>query len=484
MANKTISDLPEKTTANNTDYMIIENSSETNKISKANLLKDIGDLSSLSTTNKTNLVQAINELYNLIKNSGGSSGGGDNGNNGEVVDNPIPTRNYTKSANVNPNMEQQSILAKCNEGDIKVNFETGTYTLSGLGSFAISGNQVMLEGNGSTIELNNKAELIALGENIHINNFKIKPGSSATGQWGTACVKPRNDGFILSNCVLEGVSWLYGVYIGSIGNGYIDNLYGGYDHVNDCIIYNNKFSNFSYTIFKNASNIDGEQVPCNNFKCCYNTITDVINGDAIEMNIGRDEGYYIYNNIIRNVDANGVANAGIGIGIAGGMYEDAAAKNSSRLTRKCYIYKNTIDNCNLSGVHFEACCDIEIHDNKISNSSPIGIEVYGSYNCKMYMNEIINCSIGILDSCGVYNGKYIIGSSTDNVINNNIITSSAEIGAFCVIIGEGCTSSVTNNTISDCGTGIKYQETPNPNINGNNITNCTKKTEINGVITQ
>ena len=100
------------------------------------------------------------------------------------------------------------------------------------------------------------------------------------------------------------------------------------------------------------------------------------------------------------------------------------------------------------------------------------------------MNEIINCSIGILDSCGVYNGKYIIGSSTDNVINNNIITSSAEIGAFCVIIGEGCTSSVTNNTISDCGTGIKYQETPNPNISGNNITNCTKKTEINGVITQ
>ena len=36
MANKTISDLPEKTTASNTDYMIIENSSETNKISKAN----------------------------------------------------------------------------------------------------------------------------------------------------------------------------------------------------------------------------------------------------------------------------------------------------------------------------------------------------------------------------------------------------------------------------------------------------------------
>lgn len=48
MANKTISQLPEITTANNDDVLIIENSTSTNKITKANLLKDLsgGSISS------------------------------------------------------------------------------------------------------------------------------------------------------------------------------------------------------------------------------------------------------------------------------------------------------------------------------------------------------------------------------------------------------------------------------------------------------
>lgn len=90
MANKTISDLNELTTVSNSDVLLVETTTETSKVTKENLLKEINtqlnnksdtththsnyqtkEDSALITTNKT-IVGAINELFNMILGHHGS----------------------------------------------------------------------------------------------------------------------------------------------------------------------------------------------------------------------------------------------------------------------------------------------------------------------------------------------------------------------------------------------------------------------------
>ena len=90
MANKTISDLNELTTVSNSDVLLVETTTETSKVTKENLLKEINtqlnnksdtththsnyqtkEDSALTTINKT-IVGAINELFDMILGSNGS----------------------------------------------------------------------------------------------------------------------------------------------------------------------------------------------------------------------------------------------------------------------------------------------------------------------------------------------------------------------------------------------------------------------------
>ena len=90
MANKTISDLNELTTVSNSDVLLVETTTETSKVTKENLLKEINtqlnnksdtththsnyqtkEDSALTTINKT-IVGAINELFDMILGSHGS----------------------------------------------------------------------------------------------------------------------------------------------------------------------------------------------------------------------------------------------------------------------------------------------------------------------------------------------------------------------------------------------------------------------------
>lgn len=62
MATIKISEMPSATTFEDDDYAMIVQSNNNKKITKANMLSDVGDKTNLTTTNKTNLVSAINEV--------------------------------------------------------------------------------------------------------------------------------------------------------------------------------------------------------------------------------------------------------------------------------------------------------------------------------------------------------------------------------------------------------------------------------------
>lgn len=69
MANIKVSEMTEATSFDDGDYTMIVQANQNKKISKENMLLEVGKLSNLETTNKSNIVNSINEVNNIATNN-------------------------------------------------------------------------------------------------------------------------------------------------------------------------------------------------------------------------------------------------------------------------------------------------------------------------------------------------------------------------------------------------------------------------------
>lgn len=69
MANIKVSEMTEATSFDDGDYTMIVQGNQNKKISKENMLLEVGELSNLETTNKSNIVNSINEVNNIATNN-------------------------------------------------------------------------------------------------------------------------------------------------------------------------------------------------------------------------------------------------------------------------------------------------------------------------------------------------------------------------------------------------------------------------------
>ena len=69
MANIKVSEMTEATSFDDGDYTMIVQANQNKKISKENMLLEVGELSNLETTNKSNIVNSINEVNSIATNN-------------------------------------------------------------------------------------------------------------------------------------------------------------------------------------------------------------------------------------------------------------------------------------------------------------------------------------------------------------------------------------------------------------------------------
>ena len=74
MANIKVSELAEATSFDNGDYTMIIQGNQNKKISKENMLANVGDISDLETTDKSNVVNSINSLIPIVLFDGETTG--------------------------------------------------------------------------------------------------------------------------------------------------------------------------------------------------------------------------------------------------------------------------------------------------------------------------------------------------------------------------------------------------------------------------
>ena len=199
------------------------------------------------------------------------------------------------------------------------------------------------------------------------------------------------------------------------------------------------------------------------FHLIGNTFRSLSDGDAIEWNVGDDDrGMLIAHNIIDGVTRGTTANAGIGIGIAGGSYGGSIDAQ----TRQFAITGNVITGVN-EGIHVEACNRFSIFGNHISGGTATaeltgaGVQVYGSTRFTVRGNTIIDCAKG---AAVQYGGSY---SHSDKYViaGNDTIGCAVGIRAWCE--GTGYAAKVVSNTMTDCPVGMELRGLGTYQVAGN-----------------
>jgi len=69
MANIKVSEMTEATSFDDGDYTMIVQANQNKKISKENMMSEVGELANLETTNKSNIVNSINEVNSIATNN-------------------------------------------------------------------------------------------------------------------------------------------------------------------------------------------------------------------------------------------------------------------------------------------------------------------------------------------------------------------------------------------------------------------------------
>lgn len=200
-----------------------------------------------------------------------------------------------------------------------------------------------------------------------------------------------------------------------------------------------------------------------------NTFTNVRRGDAIELNVGGETGTVVSDNIISGVYQDGVTNAGLGIGIAGG--ESYNATTSEITATNATITGNTLTGVEYEAIHLEKTKNCSVTNNHVtmvtSGTNGVGIVCYGVRNSTVSGNTVSNANIGIWDGLGVENSTYV-GASDANVYANNTVSDST-IGINSNTAGEATTITINNNTITGCAAGIEHSGAASVAIKDNTV---------------
>lgn len=195
-------------------------------------------------------------------------------------------------------------------------------------------------------------------------------------------------------------------------------------------ITNNRIKGSQYGVLRNPNST----FACFDVLISNNTIEDVT-GDGIEWNVAPyDRRIAISNNIVKNVNG-GIANSGIGIGVAGSAYTNT--NDLANYVQNVSITDNQITGAR-QGIHTEAVAKCKISGNTISDitssygSSSIVVRAiicYAPVETQVSDNYIFDCDSGVTLDFGVVSATYT-GSPFNCIVENNMLSNAGGIGVY------------------------------------------------------
>jgi hypothetical protein len=343
-----------------------------------------------------------------------------------------------------------SLLAYCNTNKIKAVLPNGTVITSVID--------------------------IPVGVNVELQGQIIFSGSGTLRANGSNYI---SGGSILNSAGNYQGLMLYGgnitvnniSFTGSAGRFGISGLYTDRNGHNVEIV-NCKFDTVQYGIlFQGAPGFG-----YNNLRIHGNTVTNVILGDGIEINIGDSNGVEIYNNTVDGVTAQG--SAGIGIGVAGkGPYSLTTVYTMKNVS----IHDNIVRNVDVAyavgnaAIHVECVEGAKVYNNKIYTSCK-AFESFGSHSVEAYDNYVLDCRDGMEHAVGFTSGAFVMASK-NNVMRDNTVENTTMIansyGIRNVCEGDGITTRTKQNVVKNVATGIKIQGASNQFMESNDVYGCT-----------
>lgn len=309
---------------------------------------------------------------------------------------------------------------------------------------------VTLMSHGATLKPPHGAKYLVAtgGPGTHLRNLTFNTATDSGLSGGEATVLVRHDDARVTDCSISGSGFRWGIALA--GTSIVRNT-----HIARC-----NFTNTSYGVVKNGT-------PTENLAVLDCSFTDIRRGDAIELNTGGDNNAIIAGNRINGVRADGLVNAGIGIGVAGsGGYGQPADGMSSNVT----VTNNVIVGVENEAIHFEVMRRSMITSNTIVGgaSTGRGISSYGSVEITIAQNEVSVCAqYGILDCLGSAGSSYI-RSTTGTIISSNLL-SYCQVGIKSIVAGDGTTCTCTHNVIKACSTGVSHEGSASVSIIGNTV---------------
>ncbi|OUE30914.1 putative colanic acid biosynthesis protein [Clavibacter michiganensis] len=329
------------------------------------------------------------------------------------------------------------------------------------------GADTILEGSGARILLTRKGSLI-LGARTKVRDVVFVNQGLTDFVGGERCVTIQAAGVEVTGCTFGGQGYRMGVVI-EITNAAGASVAGSCD---DVLIERNRFENTGFGILKQGGPTTA-YATANNLRIVRNVFKTIRRGDAVELNAGADTGVLVDGNIIDDVTANGVVNAGFGIGVAGlGAYSSA----ESEAFRRFRITNNIITNCEMQAIHAEKSAAFTISGNHVEQTSAArkgtgqGIVFYGSQSGEVTGNYVAGFDFGIEDMMGVTANAYTVASDRNRTFGNRI--RDCGTGILVELAGTGRSSVVERNVITDCPIGIRHRGSANTVFVSNRLVDC------------
>lgn len=313
----------------------------------------------------------------------------------------------------------------------------------------------------STTEVRYIVATAGVGCRIMGGKFSFPSESGALG--GERAIDIKHAETKVMNVSFVGGGFRYGIYIESASGGSCD----------DCVIDGCYTTGTSYGILKQG----GNNTTANRLRITNNTFKSITRGDAIELNIGNDYGYFVDGNTIDGVQATGVSNAGIGIGVAGGSpgigYAASTVDNSQTDLR---ITNNIVRNCSYQNIHLEVSSRFVVSDNSVTQHGALvrtgtGIVSYGGIDGNISDNFVRGFDTGVREEPGVAASVYVVSARNNTLCGNRIEDCNRALMAGSS--GEKVWTLVKNNVAVRCTIGHSVNGHAEFYVDGNVSIDCT-----------
>jgi hypothetical protein len=318
---------------------------------------------------------------------------------------------------------------------------------------------VSLVTSGATIKLSAQGGIKTSGTNTIIQGIAFDFSGDSGLLGGESAIRIAHAFTTVRQCSFTGNGFRYGIAIHS------DTTNGSCD---DCLIEENQMTSTGYGILKDGTN----GTTASRLQIVRNHIKSVQRGDGIELNLGTDKGIVVEDNIVDGVTANGVSQAGIGIGIAGGATYGLAETNYSTNFR---VTGNHVSNCELDLIHVEMGSHFVLEENLVFQTganvgTQVGIVTYGCVNGTIRNNRVRDLAQGIRDDVGFL--SVYIASTDKTLISRNRIRDCTTYGIYTGVAGEGKSAIVEDNLVDNSAVGFFHSGCAQISFKRNTTTDC------------